>query len=272
MQVALEGRVERDAVAARSDGVEQLWRRYKREGGDVLRTRLVVHYMRTHVQRLAERLHSSLPQQVELDDLIQQGYLGLAEAIDRFDIDRDVRFETFSARRICGSMRDYLRAIDPMPRPARTRLKQLTAAEEDHRKRHGIPPSEQDLQRRLEVSAEKLRRILAAGPPPAMVSYQAAQPQADFGDDGDAMEAFADRSGTSPLTEAEKNDLRRWITRGFSRRDHLIVILYYYEHLTMREVGRTLGISESRVSQRLELILQRLRARLCYGEAHEEFY
>jgi RNA polymerase sigma factor for flagellar operon FliA len=274
MPVALEGRaVRRVATKLKSEepDIDELWRQYKIEGGEILRTRLIVHYMRTHVRRLAERLHSSLPQQVELDDLIQQGYLGLADAIERFDLQRDVRFETFSARRIFGSMRDYLRALDPMPRLARARAKQLVAAREQHQKQHGSLPSDQELREQLRLSMEQFMRLMVDGEMPSVVSYQAVNPDIDPTDDGDAMESLSDRGIDSPLATVQTEDLKRWVTRGLSRRDHLIIILYYYEQLTMREVGRALGISESRVSQRLESIIARLRARMCYQGAREEF-
>lgn len=272
MAVAIDGRRTCDpSPAPRDTAIEHVWRRYKDEGGEVLRTRLVVHYMRTHVRRLAERLHSSLPDQVELDDLIQQGYLGLSDAIERFDLERDVRFETFSSRRIFGAMRDYLRAIDPVPRLMRATLKRLDAAEEAHRKEHGLPPTDDELRELLSMTTDKLQQMRQSGRSGAVVSYQAAQAGADPDDDGDAMESFANPDPATPLTAAEKADLHRWITRGFCRRDHLIITLYYYEQLTMREVGRALGISESRVSQRIDSILKRLKARLSYGGADEEF-
>ena len=273
MPIALEGRAGVAAPAGKVDeaaAIQNVWRQYKQVGGERLRRQLVVHYMEHHVRRLAERLHASLPQQVDVEDLVQQGYLGLAESIERFDIDRQVKFETFSARRISGAMRDWLREIDPLPRLARSRTKRLDAIAEDHRKRYGRPPTDQELLHTLEVSRDKLRDLMSARSM-TTVRYQGTHPDIDAEDDSDGLAALADREQGTPLTKAEKEDLQTWVTRGFSRRDHLIITLYYYEHLTMREVGQALGISESRVSQRLDGIVKCLRSRLCYREAEEEF-
>jgi RNA polymerase sigma factor for flagellar operon FliA len=271
MPLALEGGADNRALPTASvEAIEETWRQYRARGDERLRDRLVIHYMQTHVRRIAERLHATLPRQVDVEDLVQQGYLGLMEAMDRFDVDRDVRFETFSSRRIFGSMRDYLREIDPMPRLARTRVKRLQATIEAYQRRHGRPPSDEELGSALDIPAPKLHKLMSnlAG---AMVSYHGSRNESQDEDDGDAMHALADRRRGSPLTNAEKTDLRRWITRGFSRRDRLIIVLYYYEQMTMREIGAALGISESRVSQRLDSILACLRARLSYRGAELEF-
>ncbi|MHC4910362.1 MAG: sigma-70 family RNA polymerase sigma factor [Planctomycetota bacterium] len=231
---------------------------------------LIGHYMKTHVRRLAERLHNSLPRQVDVDDLVQQGYLGLREALDRYDPERATRFETFSARRITGAMRDYLRSLDPLPRLTRSRYKRLTAVQEDYQKRFGRPPTDEEMREHLDLPARKFTQLVT-GHAPAVVSYQATRADVDPADDTDAMEGLPGEDRRTPLSEAECEDLKRWVTRGFSRRDHLIIVLYYYEHMTMREVGRSLGISESRVSQRLDSIVDCLRSRLSYGGAAEEF-
>lgn len=272
MPQALErGVVGRDApgTARRSEMIARLWRRYKRDGSDDARGALVEHYMRTHVRRLAERLHASLPRHVDLDDLVQQGYLGLAEALERFDLERDVTFETFSSRRIFGAMRDYLRAIDPLPRLARSRARRVEAEIEAHRKRFGRPPTDADLRHALDLSVQ---RFIQASDARHRGVVHLGSVGAETGDDGCALDGLPDNEQTSPLSAAERDDLRHWISRGFSRRDHLILILYYYEHLTMREVGQALGISESRVSQRLESIIACLRSKLCWRGAEGEFY
>jgi RNA polymerase sigma factor for flagellar operon FliA len=245
------------------------WREYLRTRGGPERDRLAVHYMETLVRRLAERLHSAIPGHIDLEDLMQQGYLGLIDAIGRFDPDRSIRFETFASQRIFGAMRDYLRQIDPLPRLVRARTRRLEAISEDHFKRHGRPPSDETLRDRLQVPARKLRQLLVAkgGNP-----RSAAQPRSGgAAPAGEAIEALPDRSQPSPLTDAEKRDLKRWVTRGFTRRDHLIIVLYYFEQMTMREVGDALGISESRVSQRLDTIVKCLRARLAFRGAALEF-
>jgi RNA polymerase sigma factor for flagellar operon FliA len=254
--------------------VTEDWRRYRASRCPDSRDRLVVHYMHTHVRPIAASMRGRLPSQVDLDDLIQQGYLGLIDAMDRFDANRDTRFETFSRRRICGAIQDYLRSIDHVPRLTRARSKRVERHCERFRKQHGRPPREDELRELLDVDEPSFRRFLADRSPAAAVPFSnvlhesEAEPEAD----ADAMDAFEDpTSAGGPAIAAARRDFRRWLTRGFTHRDRLILILYYYEAMTMREIGRTLGISESRVSQRLESILACLRSQLTATGAETEF-
>jgi RNA polymerase sigma factor for flagellar operon FliA len=249
----------------------QLWHDYKIYGSNIARTQLIVYYMAGYVRRIAERLRAQLPRQVEVDDLTQYGYVGLVRAIERFDPERGVRFETFASTHVSGAMRDYLREIDEVPRLTRSRFKQLQKVRESYYKTHGREPTPEELRAGLKLSARKFKRFSAASQPASVFTFSAAGASADGGPDTDAMSAFEDRHSSSPLTKAEREDLKRWVTMGFSRRDRLIIILYYYEQMTMKDVGLTIGCSESRVSQRLESILNCLRARLQRLDAEKEF-
>jgi RNA polymerase sigma factor for flagellar operon FliA len=246
-------------------------------------------------------LRAQLPPQVDVDDLVDEAYEGLVDAIRRFNPQRDVRFETFASKRLFGAMRDYLRRIDPMPRLARTRSKQAQALIEHYQVRHGRAPEPDDLQKLLRHAALKrfrrklqrepnpdelarlnkfadssFRKTLREGRPAMTVSFNGAADRAGSPAPAE-RDATTDRrllaGGTgSPLGRAELNDLRRWITQGFSRRDRLIIVLYYYEQMTMKEIGLSLGCSESRVSQRLVSILRSLRSRLQRTGGETEFY
>ncbi|TVQ57735.1 MAG: FliA/WhiG family RNA polymerase sigma factor [Phycisphaerales bacterium] len=259
-----EGHVENE------QDIQQIWRDYRRLNSEVLRTRLIVHYMNSHVRKIAARLHATLPRQVDLEDLVQQGYIGLVESMSRFDIDRDIKFETFSSQRIYGAMQDYLRKIDPTPRPMRKRTKQMQALVENFRKKFGRSPTDDEVREQLELSSEEFRRVLASSSAPMTLSLTG-RPGRDENGDDESMPVLEDDDGVGPLRTIEESGLKQWITRGLDQRDRLILILYYYEQLTMKEIGRTLGISESRVSQRLDSILQCLRSRFAYSEALEEF-
>lgn len=252
--------------------IEEVWRSYRRQRTRPLRDRLINHYMSSHVRPIAERLRSTLPQQVEVDDLIQQGYLGLIDALERFDPTRKVRFESFSRARIFGAMRDYLRSLDPMPRLTRSRAKQMEAIIDHFLKTHGRMPGEDELRARLDVPEPLLRKLMSLRKAPATVSFNGRNADGESDEEeGDAMSGLTDRRQTSPSINAARADLRDWLTRGFSRRDRLIVILYYYEEMTMRQIGQTIGWSESRVSQRLDSIIGRLRARFCHTSSEHEF-
>jgi len=255
--------------------IPEVWRAYKTTGEKRYRDRLVEHYMRTHVRRIASRLSSSLPSQVDPDDLCQQGYLGLADCIERYDLSRmgTVKFETFSSHRIYGAMQDYLRAIDPVPRLTRHRAKQIQGLIERFVTEHGRPPSVDEMRARFDVTEAQFKRLLEDRQPAAIVPFSAAAASdSDDGEgDGDAMGAFEDHRSMTPLSALEREDLRTWVMRGLARRDRLIVVLYYYEQMTMKEVGRTVGCSESRVSQRIETIRDCLRSRFVGVGAEDEF-
>ncbi|MDY7109435.1 MAG: sigma-70 family RNA polymerase sigma factor [Planctomycetota bacterium] len=253
--------------------IAEEWRRYRASGSLTARDRLINHYMASHVRPIAVNVRAHLPVQVELDDLIQQGYLGLIDAMDRFDADRDIRFETFSRRRVFGAIQDYLRSIDSVPRLTRVRSKQIQGLLEDFRKRHGRPADDDDLRRLLDEPEPVFQRYLADRDPAMMVPFSSLQgdSEGEHHPDADAMDGFPDRSEVEPALAAARRDLQRYLTRGLDGRDRLIIILYYYEEMTMREIGATLGISESRVSQRLETILACLRSRLVPERAEHEF-
>ena len=258
--------------AASPNSIDQAWTEYRRHRTDSSRDRIITHYMHGHVKRIAERMRAKLPGQVDVDDLAQQGYMGLVDAIDRFDEDRGVKFETFSSRRIYGAMQDYLRATDPVPRLMRSRSKKVLAAIEDFRKQHGRAPDADELGVCLEMPESTVLQVLTRGLPAATVSFNGAQAEAESGDETDAMDGFEDRHADTPLRQMEERDLRHWLTHGFDRRDRLIVILYYYESMTMKEIGLTLGCSESRVSQRLDSIVRTLKSRLTEQDMEREFF
>lgn len=244
-----------------STGVDDDWRAFQESGDIAARNRLVAHYMRTLVRPIARRIHGGLPVGIDIDDLVQQGYFGLVEAMSRFEAGR--RFETFARQRISGSVHDYLRKIDHVPRLTRTRSKAFAAAVDEFRMSNGRPPTIEEIRPATDLPEAVLARLVTNERPAAMVQFSSVTPEgSEAGDfEADGMDAFEDDQD-GPLQSALHQDIRDFITSGFDRRDRLIVILYYYEQMTMREVGASLGISESRVSQRLDSIHSCLRARL----------
>jgi RNA polymerase sigma factor for flagellar operon FliA len=241
-----------------------LWRRFQQEGSVSARDRLVDHYMRTHVKPIAERIRSSLPRHIDIDDLFQVGYLGLIDAMRRFDPQRRIKFETFSRPRIFGAIRDHLRAMDPMPRLTRLKMKAVEAIIDRFLVDHGRLPSELELETMIDVPPAMARQLLGMHSTGATVSFSSGAGDGSEPDDGDALGSLPDHRFGSPTRRAARDDLKWWIIRGFSPRDRLVLILYYYEQMTMREIGLVIGWSESRVSQRLDAILKCLRARLCH--------
>jgi RNA polymerase sigma factor for flagellar operon FliA len=188
------------------------------------------------------------------------------DAVSSFDPMRGVKFQTFALKRIMGAMSDSLRSQDIAPRLARRREGLVRKARDDFRKKHGRTPTEEELLRLLHADAEEARAILDGAAIPNIGSMTAP------GEDGDGKGrpeptiAVADRRGTGgspiPIMPVPARDLQRWLGRGLSRSERLIIWLYYFEDLTMKEIGQTLGICEGRVSQIHALLLERLRARM----------
>lgn len=234
-----------------------LWTAWRERACPHASAALVGHYMQAHVRPIAERLRSTLPSHVDIDDLIQQGYLGLRDAMQRFDPDHGVRFETFSSRRISGAMQDWLRSLDHVPRLMRRRSKIIQQQQDRFQAVHGRIPDNQELRDGLDLPPEELVRVLDEAAPPLVVTISTVS----SGEDDDPV-SIPERQASQPDSRSFRRDLRQWITRDLESVDALIVSLYYYESLTMREIGVAVGCSESRVSQRLDSILQRLRARI----------
>ena len=259
-----------DRPSADPEWLQNAWSDYKRKPQRHLREQLIIHYMSGHVRRIAERMRSTLPDHIEVDDLMQQGYLGLVETIERFQPELGFKFETFSARRVSGSMQDWLRSQDHLPRLMRTRSRRIAAATERYRIMHGHEPTADELQQLLGLDQDAFHQCYQDRIAPMVVTFGALQ--SDDGDQGaSGMNVLEDCEHATPLQAIERGDLQRWVTRELDTRDGLIIILYYYETLTMREIGQALGCSESRISQRLDSILRRLRARLDEQAVLDEF-
>lgn len=230
-----------------------------------MRNQLVERHLPVLAQA-AERLALTLPRHVEKDDLMLSGAPALIQSIERFRPARGNRFETFAAPRLRGAMLDALRKIDPVPRLARRRNHLRAAAAQAFFKRHGRPPTDQELRDHLpDLEPAEQQRVLDEKPIPAAVSLDAPRPA---GRDSDPLTPARHLAGpdADPLGDAARQDLKRYLTEHLPRRERLMVILFYYEQMTMQEVATTLGISESRVSQCLKQVRAQLRVRLAFHE------
>jgi RNA polymerase sigma factor for flagellar operon FliA len=182
--------------------------------------------------------------------------------MERFDPKRAIKFETFSQPAIRGAMLDYLRDVDHLTRGSRGSANKLMEATERLRMKLGRPPGEEELRKQLDVSRDKLRRMMRASQAGANLSIEHRTHPHDDTPGRPQVDILAAGDGDAPLRGAMKQDVRDWVVQGLSRRNRLIVILYYYENMTMREIGETLSMSESRVSQLRGEIIESLQARL----------
>lgn len=241
--------------------IAPVWEQFHKRRSDEFRNILMQHYMYL-VRYAAERLYSKLPDKVELDDLISAGIFGLMDAIDAYDPERGVKFETYCSPRIKGSILDELRSMDWVPRLVRARAHQLARARQSLETHLGRKPTEKETAEELDMDMEEFNRLLRDANAVSVVSLDTRYSDDDGEKDVREIDVIKDQRSQDPLTEAQKRDLRSLLTKGFTRAEQLIVVLYYYEEMTMKEIGATLDLSESRVSQMHSSIIQRLKAQM----------
>lgn len=249
--------------------ITDVWKEYKKTRSEQLRNVLMEHYL--HLVRFnAERIHVKLPDEVELDDLMSVGIFGLMDAIAAFDLDRGVKFETYSAPRIRGAILDELRSMDWVPRLVRSRAHKLDNATRNLEVQLGRAPTQKELAEHMGLPMSELEKIVKDANAVGLVSLSRKYYETDSNKDVREIDVLEDRRGADPVREIQRKDLKELITRGLSRAERLIIILYYFEEMTMKEIGQTLDLSESRVSQMHSSILARLKAQM--AERKREFH
>ncbi len=257
------------ATTLAPEDVEQLWIEFKQDlNNQELRNRLVEMYLPL-VKYNGERIWARLPEGVELDDLISAGVFGLMDAIDAFDLSRGVKFETYCVPRIRGAMLDELRTMDWVPRLVRSKASKLNEAMKNLEARLGRQPNENELAQEMEISVPELEKMILDANAVNLISLNKKWYETDSYKDVREIDILEDKKGEDPTRRIQKNDLMRLVTKGLNRNERLIIILYYYEEFTMKEIGATLNLSESRVSQMHSSIVQRLQSQL--GRRRPEF-
>jgi RNA polymerase sigma factor FliA len=248
--------------------IKQVWTDFKKSKTEALRNRLMEHYL--HLVRYnAERIHVKLPDEVELDDLMSAGIFGLMDAINAFDLERGVKFETYCAPRIRGAILDELRSMDWVPRLVRSRAHKLDGASKQLEVELGRAPTNEEVAKRLKVSMAEFEKMAKDASAVGLVSLSRKWFETDSNKDVREIDVLEDKRGADPVREIQRKDLKELITKGLSRAERLIIILYYFEEMTMKEIGATLDLSESRVSQMHSSILARLKAQM--ADRRKEF-
>jgi RNA polymerase sigma factor for flagellar operon FliA len=241
--------------------IDQVWEQFHNTHDEYHRN-LLMEYYRDLVKYCAERLHNKLPDKVELDDLISAGIFGLMDAINAFDPSRGVKFETYCAPRIKGSILDELRSMDWVPRLVRARAHQLAKVTHSLEMHLGRKPVEEEIAEELNIDIEEFIRLQKDANAVSLVSLNNKYNDNDGEKDICEIDVIKDKKSEDPLLEAQKRDLKNLLTKGLTRAERLIIVLYYYEEMTMKEIGATLDLSESRVSQMHSSILERLKAQM----------
>ena len=226
-----------------------------------LRNKLIERYYDV-VRYAAERMHTRLPNEVDVNDLMSAGLFGLMDAIDAFDPHRGVKFETYCAPRIRGAIFDELRAMDWVPRLVRSRTSKVEKVRKEFELSNGRKPTDDEVASLMNVSSAEYDKLQKDSRPVGVVSLDRKAFESDSSRDVREVDVIEDGRQLNPAELVQRGDLQGLITKGLSRAERLIVILYYYEEMTMKEIGLTLDLSESRVSQMHSSILARLKAQM----------
>jgi RNA polymerase sigma factor for flagellar operon FliA len=249
--------------------VEQLWKRYLKSGQVDLRNKIVVHYshlVHTHAARLSRKL----PAQVSYDEICSAAFDGLIEAVEAYDPKRKAKFETFCQQRISGAVMDWLRSLDPQSRTVRTFEKRRMMARESLGADTDYSPSQAELARRLEMSVDRFDYLARLSQLGKEVHFSAMEPSGERSGQGTSHTwDVRDPKCDDPAVKVSRELLTDHLIRGLSREERLVLLLYYFEEMTMAEIGSVLNLSESRVSQIHKEILTRLRQRFTGAVAEE---
>jgi len=245
--------------------LRDLWRRYKENGDPGARERLVLAYSPL-VKYVAGRMSSGLPAHVEESDLISYGLLGLISAIERFEPAREIRFETFAITRIKGSIIDELRSLDWVPRSVRAKAREIERANAKLEHKLQRAPTDKEMAAELDVEVEDFQESLMRISNSSVVALDELWTVSDSsGDQVSLLDTIQDETAADPAQEMDLTDMKDRLADSIARlpeREKLVVALYYYENLTLREIGEVLGVTESRVSQLHTKAVLRLKSRL----------
>jgi RNA polymerase sigma factor for flagellar operon FliA len=249
--------------------MQELWHEYREKRDKAVRDRLILTYAPL-VKYVAGRLGSSLPAHVDEGDLVSYGLLGLIGAIERYDPDRDIKFETYAIARIRGAIIDELRALDWVPRSVRSRARQIERAIGELEAKLGRAPTDEEIAAKVGVTVDELDSSLTDISRSSIAALDELWSVSGDGDQVSLLDTLEDDSISQPAEVLDETETREALADAIARlpeREKLVVTLYYYEELTLREIGEVLGVTESRVSQLHTKAILRLKSRLAGASA-----
>ncbi len=241
--------------------IQAVWEHYFQNHDTQSRNILLEHYLHL-VKYTAERLHVRFPRFVDVEDLYSAGIFGLLSAIKNFKPTQNAKFETYGVQRIQGAIRDYIRKTDWVPRLVRYRAHQLHNATQKLEALLGRLPADAELADELGMNMDQFYRFQRDANAVVLISLNMNMSESDEDEEFSELYTVFDPKSQNPCHEVHKQDFQEFIKKGLSREDQLIVILYYYEQMTMKEIGDALGLSESRICQMHSSILAKLKGQL----------
>jgi RNA polymerase sigma factor for flagellar operon FliA len=243
----------------------ELWRKYKEEGDSVARDRLILNYAPL-VKYVAGRMGTNFPSHVDESDLISYGLLGLIGAIERFDLSRNIKFETYAITRIKGSILDELRSLDWVPRSVRSIARQIERSSATLENKLHRAPTDEELAKDLKLSMQEFHDALARISSSSIVALEELWTISSTGTESVALiDTIEDQKSKDPAAVVDVTEVKDRLAHAISNlpeREKIVIALYYYEGLTLREIGEVLGVTESRVSQLHTKAILRLKGRL----------
>lgn len=249
--------------------VQSLWRRYKTHSDKNARDQLILNYAPL-VKYVAGRMGAALPAHVDESDLISYGLLGLINAVERFDLKRRIKFETYAVTRIRGAIIDELRTLDWVPRSVRSRARDIERASAALEHKLHRAPTDAEMAAALEITVEEFRDSLTQIANSSLVALDEVWSGGN-GTDGVALvDTLGDEASQHPegaMAETETRIVLSDAIADLPEREQIVVSLYYYEGLTLREIGEVLDVTESRVSQLHTKAVLRLRGKLSEAPA-----
>jgi RNA polymerase sigma factor FliA len=241
----------REEASAEAVELEALWREFKEGSSPPARERLILHYAPL-VKYVAGRLGAGLPQTVEQADLVSNGMFGLMDALDKFDPGRQVKFETYAIPRIRGAIIDELRAMDWVPRSIRFKAREVDKAHTELESKHGRAPSDPEVADHLGISLDELHEVVTQISLVSVMALEEVVGGDERGEPRSLLDTLADAAGTDPTASLEGQEMRHMLSaaiNSLTEREKIVITLYYFEGLTLAEIGEILGVTESRVCQ-----------------------
>jgi RNA polymerase sigma factor FliA len=254
-----------EAAAEAAASLTALWRDFKETGEQALRERLILHYSPL-VKYVAGRVGVGLPPNIEQADLVSYGIFGLIDAIEKFDLERAIKFETYAISRIRGAIIDELRAIDWIPRSVRYKAREVEKAYAALEGKLHRTPTEAEVAEEMGIALEDLHQIFSRVSFVNVVALdELLTVGGDKGDKLSLVDTLEDTKAEDPMAAFESEETKYLLAKAINQlpeREKIVVTLYYYEGLTLAEIGQVLGVTESRICQMHTKAVLQLRGRL----------
>lgn len=242
--------------------LKDTWTEYKTAPTEAIRNVLVERYLPL-VRYVAERLATTLPSFVDVDDLASMGIFGLLDAIERFDPELGVKFKTYAMNRIRGSILDELRSLDWVPRLVRIKATKIERCCHELEAELGREPTFYEMAQRLGMAFDEYHSMIEGASATAMISLSEEWTDQEDNHGNRKIDLVEDQNPAgAPLHEIQLKDIREVIAHHLTEKERIIVTLYYYEGLSMKEIAKVLSLTESRICQIHGKVIERLKEQL----------